>query len=46
MRGKLAIILLSLLFLGTAGAFLEGCSMVHGAGEALQNGSYTVRKAL
>ena len=46
MRGKLAILLLSLLFLGTAGVFLEGCSMVHGAGEDLQSGSDAGRRAM
>ena len=46
MRGKLAILLLSLLFLGTAGAFLEGCSAIHGAGEDLQSGSNAGRKAM
>ena len=46
MRGKMAILLLSLLFLGTAGAFLEGCSTVHGAGEDLQSGSNAGRRAM
>ena len=46
MHGKLAILLLSLLFLGTAGAFLEGCSMVHGAGEDLKSGSNAGRNAM
>jgi len=46
MRKKLAMLLLSLLVLGSAGALLEGCSTVHGMGDDLQSGSNTVRKSL
>ncbi|MEI7610159.1 MAG: hypothetical protein WCJ64_22500 [Rhodospirillaceae bacterium] len=45
-RKKLAVFLLSLLVLGTAGALLDGCSTVHGMGDDLQSGSNTVRKSM
>ena len=46
MRKNLAVLLLSLFVLGSAGALLEGCSTVHGMGDDLKSGSNTVRKTL
>ena len=46
MSKKLAITLLCLLVMGTAGALLGACSTVHGMGDDLQNGSNSVKKAM
>lgn len=46
MRRQLAILLLSLLVLGSAGALLSACGTVHGAGDDLERSSNAVRRAL
>jgi predicted small secreted protein len=46
MNAKLRALFLSLLLLASAGAILSACNTFHGAGEDLEQGSDSVKKAL